>query len=120
MHELSIAYEINNIIDQYVKAEQRPYIKSVKIRIGKLQNILSESLIFCFETITSTGKSPAPNLEIEQVPITIKCNKCGTVNEIEDYDFNCVDCGSTNIEVLTGNELSVKEIELFEEEKREV
>lgn len=120
MHELSIAYEINSIIDQYVRAEQKQYIKSVRVRIGKLQNILPESLIFCFETIASTGNSPGPKLEIEQVPITIKCNKCGAVNEIEDYAFNCVDCGNTGIEVITGNELSVKEIELFEEEQKEV
>lgn len=119
MHELSIAYEINNIIDQYITAEEKKYIKSVRIRIGKLQNILPDSLIFCFEAINSSGNSTGPKLEIENVPVTIECNECRSVNEVEDYTFNCINCGSRDIKVITGNELSVKEIELFEEEKKE-
>ena len=120
MHELSIAYEINDIVDQYIKAEQKKFIKSIRLRIGKLQSVLPDSLIFCFEAINSTGDSVAPKLEIEQVPITIECNKCGSINQIEDYTFHCIDCGSTDIKVITGNELSLKEIELFEEENKEV
>ena len=120
MHELSIAYEINGIVDQYVKTEQKKFIKSVKVRIGKLQNILPDSLSFCFEAINSSGNSIGPKLEIEQVPITVECNKCGFVNEIEGLAFSCIDCGSTDIKVITGNELSVIEIELFEEENKEV
>jgi hydrogenase nickel incorporation protein HypA/HybF len=120
MHELSIAYEINSIVDQYVNAEQKKFIKSIRIRIGKLQNILPESLIFCFEAINTSGNSVGPKLEIEEVPITVKCNKCGSVNEIESFVFNCIDCRNKDIKVITGNELSVKEIELFEEEKKEV
>ncbi len=119
MHELSIAHEINNIIDQYVAAEQKKNIKAVRIRIGKLQNILPDSLIFCFEAINSSENSTGPKLEIEKVPVTIECNDCRSVNEVEDYTFNCTNCGSRNIKVITGNELSLKEIELFEEEEKE-
>ena len=89
MHELSIAYEINEIVDQYVKAEQKKFIKSVRVRIGKLQNILPDSLSFCFEAINSSGDSIGPKLEIEPVSITVECNKCGSVNEIEGFAFNC-------------------------------
>ena len=120
MHELSIACEINKIVNQYVKADQRKYIKSVTVRIGKLQNILPDSLNFCFEAINSSGNSISPKLDIEQVPITLKCNKCGSLNGIECFSFSCINCGSTDIKVITGNELSVKEIELFEEEFNEV
>jgi hydrogenase nickel incorporation protein HypA/HybF len=120
MHELSIAYEINSIVDQYVKAEEKKLIKSVRIRVGKLQNILPDSLIFCFEAINSSGDSAGPKLEIEQVPITIECDECGSVNEVEDYTFNCINCGSTDIRLITGNELAVKEIELFDEDKKEI
>jgi hydrogenase nickel incorporation protein HypA/HybF len=119
MHELSLAYEINDIVDQYVKAEQKKFIKSVRVRIGKLQSILPDSLIFCFEAINSSGNSIGPKLEIEPVPITVECNKCRSVNEIEGFAFSCINCGSTDIKVITGNELSVIEIELFEEENKE-
>jgi hydrogenase nickel incorporation protein HypA/HybF len=119
MHELSLAYEINDIVVQYVKAEQKKFIKSVRVRIGKLQSILPDSLIFCFEAINSSGNSIGPKLEIEPVPITVECNKCRSVTEIEGFVFSCINCGSTDIKVITGNELSVIEIELFEEENKE-
>jgi len=120
MHELSLAYEINGIVDQYVSAEQKKFIKSVRVRIGKLQNILPDSLNFCFEVINSNGDTMGPKLEIESVAITAECNKCGSVNEIEGFAFRCIGCGSTDIKVITGNELSVIEIELFEEENKEM
>lgn len=119
MHELSIAYEINNIVEQYVKDDRKKFIKAIRIRIGKLQNILPDSLIFCFEAINSSGNSTGPKLEIENVPVTIECRECGSINEVEDYTFNCINCGSTDIQVIAGNELLIKEIELFEEDQKE-
>jgi hydrogenase nickel incorporation protein HypA/HybF len=115
MHELSIAYEIGSIVDQYVKPEQKQLIKSVRVKIGKLQNILPDSLIFCFDAVNSTGNSVGPKLEIEQISVAIRCNKCGSVTEIEGYAFGCNKCGSTDIKVIRGNELSVTEIELFDD-----
>jgi hydrogenase nickel incorporation protein HypA/HybF len=120
MHELSMAYEINRIVDESVNADQKKFVKSVRVRIGKLQNILPDSLNFCFEAVNSTCGTMGPKLEIEQVPITAECNKCGSVNEIEGFVFRCIRCGSSDIKVITGNELSVIEIELFEEEDKEM
>ena len=115
MHELSIAYEINGIVDQYVKPEQKKLIKSVRVKIGKLQNILPDSLIFCFEALNSAGNYIGPKLEIEQISVAIQCKNCGSINEIDGFAFGCNGCGSTDIKVIRGNELYVTEIELYDD-----
>jgi hydrogenase nickel incorporation protein HypA/HybF len=120
MHELSIACEINRIVDQYVSAEQKKLIRSVRMQIGRLQNVLPGSLKFCFEAINSNENSIPPELLIEIVPITFKCNACGSACELDEFSFNCTNCGSADVNILTGNELLVKEIELFDEANMEV
>ena len=52
MHELSIAQSILDIVNQHLPAEKPAHVKSVKVKIGKLSNVLPDSLRFCFEAIT--------------------------------------------------------------------
>ncbi len=112
MHELSIAQSILDIVNQHLPSENKPQVKSIKIRVGMLSNILTDSLIFCFDAITKNSEFENTELIINKVPITIECKSCKMVNEINDYAFLCPNCSSTNIQVIAGNELDIEEIEI--------
>jgi len=56
MHELSVANEIINIANQYIPAGNKSDILSVKVEIGKLSNILTDSLEFCYEALVGDTK----------------------------------------------------------------
>jgi hydrogenase nickel incorporation protein HypA/HybF len=116
MHELSVAQEILGIVNQYVPEPRSNNIKSVKVRIGKLSNILTDSLIFCFEAIIGDTPLKGAKLEIIEIPVKISCAFCRKVSEIEPPIFACPNCGHNQIRIVSGTELRVDEIELFDED----
>ncbi len=112
MHELAIAQNILEIVQQSVTEEQAPDVKWVRIRVGQLSGIVPDSLDFCFSAIVGETNMRQASLAIEQVPTISRCKECGHRFELEDMNFACPACSSTDLELLTGRELQVVEIEL--------
>ena len=112
MHELSIAQNIISIVQENLKDEQRNSVKRVRVKIGKLTNILADSLLFSFEALTKETNLDGVVLEVENIPLTIKCKDCEKLTSLDDYIFCCPACQSTSITLISGNELMVSEIEL--------
>ena len=115
MHELSIAQEILGIVHQYVPEPTENYVKSVKVEVGKMSNILIDSLTFCFEAIIHDTPLMGAKLDIVEIPVSIICNNCKKTSEIEPPVFACPECGSNQIKIIGGTELRVDEIEINDE-----
>jgi hydrogenase nickel incorporation protein HypA/HybF len=115
MHELSVAQEILGIVNQYFPNPKPNTVKSVKVKVGKLSNILTDSLAFCFDAITSDTTLSGAKLEMIEIPIKINCTGCNQESEIEPPVFACPICGNNQIKIVSGTELWVDEIELFDE-----
>ena len=112
MHELSIAQSIIDIVTQHLPDNNHSQVKSVIVRIGKLSNVLPDSLSFCFEAITKDTDFEKTELIMKIIPINIECKDCGKISETENYIFSCPSCESTNISIISGNDLNVEEIEV--------
>lgn len=111
MHELSIAQEIISIAEQYYSSDENEKVKSIKVKIGKLQNVLPDSLEFCFNALIQNSKMENAKMIIEHIPIKLECKSCTDVSEQEGFLFVCPKCGSSSITIISGNELTVSEIE---------
>ncbi|NCQ17713.1 MAG: hydrogenase maturation nickel metallochaperone HypA [Ignavibacteria bacterium CG22_combo_CG10-13_8_21_14_all_37_15] len=111
MHELSLAQEIISITEQYYSSDNNERVKSIKVKIGKLQNVLPDSLEFCFNALIQNSKMENAKMMIEHVPIKLECKNCGNISEQDGYLFACPKCGCSAITVISGNELTVSEIE---------
>ncbi len=114
MHELSVAQEILEIVNQYVPDPKPNSVKSVRVKVGKLSNILTDSLTFCFDAITNDTPLSGVRLEMIEIPVKIKCTGCNKESEIEPPVFVCPICGDNQIRIVSGTELWVDEIELFD------
>ena len=111
MHELSIAQEIIDIVEQSASGKIES-VTSVRVKLGKLSNVLADSLRFCFEALVSSTPMKNAKLEILEIPITVLCNKCGVTSEINGFEYFCANCSSSDIKVETGNEMHIAAIEL--------
>jgi|YelNatPaOPRAMG01_1025707.scaffolds.fasta_scaffold01570_18 hydrogenase nickel insertion protein HypA len=111
MHELSIASSIMGIVLESVPSNEEKHVKIVRVKVGELTAVVPESLEFCFEAITAGTPLEGAKLEIEHIGITGKCKECGGVFKVASLTFYCQYCNSPNIEIISGNELQVSEIE---------
>ena len=115
MHELGIAQNILEIVQQAVPVEQAAAFRRIRIRAGQLSGVVPDSLQFCFSVIVGETKMKQASLEIEQIPTLARCRDCRHQFQLEDLVFICPSCKSTNLELISGRELEVVEIELSEE-----
>lgn len=115
MHELGIAQNILEIARQAVPEEQTAAIRFIRIRVGPLSGVVPDSLEFCFEAIVHETEMQKARLAIEQLPAILSCKKCGYRFKTKDLEFFCQSCNSADLELISGKELEVVEIELAEE-----
>lgn len=112
MHELSVAQEILKIVDQYLPNPSPNSVKSVKIKVGKFSNILTESLSFCYQALIDNTPLQGSKLKIVEIPVKISCSNCNQEFELEPPVFSCPGCANNQIRIVSGTELQVEEIEL--------
>ena len=118
MHELSIAQEIIDVAVQTIPSENYHLVKAIRISIGEFCNIIPDSLLFCYNSLIDSSPILNCRLEIESIPLTVYCSSCNVNIEIKQPNFFCSKCGGTDIKIVSGQELSIKEIEL-EDDLRE-
>ncbi len=112
MHELSIAQNILEIVQQNLPADSSPAVRLVKLKVGELAGVDAESLEFCFSAVTEGTPLQGASLGIERIPVRCHCRCCGHDFHVEQFVFLCPTCESPDTEMISGRELQVVEIEL--------
>lgn len=111
MHEIKIAEELSSIVLETAKREKLTTVSKVNISFGQLIQIVPDIFRFAFgETVRDTVAEGA-EVDIEILPVKMKCKKCKSDVMIIDNSFACDKCGSADMEIIQGKELYVKSIE---------
>ncbi len=114
MHEMSIAESIMNIVAEEMKNHSCTKLVKVQVRYGALSQVVPDSLQFCFEAIIKDSPYPDAVLELEEVPILLRCSACGETFTPPDENIfmPCPVCSlHTGHSVEQGRELYVQHIE---------
>lgn len=112
MHEMSIVESILSTVLQEAEKHQVNKVKSIKLRVGKLWQIIPDTLEFCYSVATKGTIADGSEVFIVQAPIIAKCKRCGGTFEVDGYFFLCPDCNIADVEVIAGDELILETIEM--------
>jgi len=118
MHELSIAQSIVEIAEAKAREQNYGCIQTIKIRLGEFTTIVPEALEFAFEAARRETLAENARLEIERVPMVVRCVTCGSVTDpVREVCLICPYCGLP-LEIVSGEELQVEYIEVESEAER--
>ncbi len=112
MHEMSIAQQILEIVEQHLPDPAEGRVAAIKLRVGEMAGIVTESLEFCFNAIAEGTPAEGAALVIESMPIVVRCKDCEAESRLDFMIFSCPSCGGRNVRMVSGNELHVVELEL--------
>lgn len=112
MHELSIVASLFEILEEKAREQQAKKVILVKLRVGKLAGVVPEFLQTAFDLYKKDTIAADSTLEIEAVPLKVRCRKCRAEVLQDDFVFVCSGCGSTELETLEGTELFLEKIDL--------
>lgn len=109
MHELSIADAIVSIAARNARGKR---VALVEVEIGALRQVVPDALAFAFELCAKGTAVEGAELRIEDVPVQVACTQCDETSRAPDFPLRCARCGSLDVEVVAGEELSVEALEL--------
>lgn len=112
MHELSIVASLFEILEEKAKEKKAKKILSVKLKVGALSGVVPEFLETAFNIYKEDTLAADSKLEIEEVPLRIRCQRCGTEIVKDDFVFICEKCDSRELKTLCGTELLLEKIEM--------
>ena len=112
MHELAMAQSLlNRVLDEAAR-NGGGRITRVKLRIGALSHVSPESLEFAFEVIAKGTPAEGAKIETERPAPALHCHACGLDSEGAPGRFSCAECGSGDVELLSGDELMLESFHL--------
>lgn len=113
MHELSIAMEILDIVEKEAVKHDATEVKVVRLKIGDLSGVETESLTFSFDAIKGEKDlTKEAQLIINRIPVRISCAPCGNEFEGAGMLVSCPKCEGFDTQLLAGEELEIEDIEI--------
>ena len=112
MHEMAIANEILRLVKKTASEAGGRKVKKISLRVGAFAGVMIDALRFGLETISAGTIAADAVIEIENVALMIRCQKCVRQSEIEPYYFICPHCQSTEVEIIAGEELELVSLEI--------
>ncbi len=108
MHELSIT---QSVVDAVVKHVDGRTVTAVHLKVGRLSGMVPDAMRFCFELLTEGTTLAGCDLDIEEPSGQALCRTCQEEFVLADLILLCP-CGSADVEVISGRELSVASVEV--------
>jgi len=114
MHELGLATNILETVRTEMARRDGAHAVKVELRVGELSAVDKDSLQFCFESLVKGSDLEPLELCIDWRPHTRRCQACGDLFEVVDYNLVCPHCASTDTQFAGGDELEIAYLEIEE------
>jgi hydrogenase nickel incorporation protein HypA/HybF len=108
MHELAITESMIDVVAERVGSAR---VVRVQLEIGKLSGVVADAMRFCFELSAEGTPLAGARLEILEPPGRARCLDCDCEIDLDTPIALCT-CGSANLDLLSGRELKILEVEV--------
>ena len=112
MHEMSLAENVLQIIEESARTQNFQHVRTVVLEIGALAAVEPDAMRFCFDAVTHGSIAEGARLEIIETPGEGRCETCGKTVAIQEQYGLCPECGSSRLQIVSGNQMRVKDLEV--------
>ena len=109
MHEIGLCEGVLGVALDAAAGED---VKRVRLRVGRLQGVVPAVFDQAWEMVSEGTSASGSRVELVDVPVEVRCRACGQDTEAAEGPFSCGQCGSPDVEIVSGDELVVEEVEL--------
>ena len=109
MHEMSLTQGIIEICEKHAGGRR---VLSLDVEIGQLSGVVPEAVEFCFEACSAGTLLAGASINIIHTPGRGLCRDCGADSPLASIFDQCQACGGFQLDVISGEEMRVREIEV--------
>lgn len=111
MHELSLCRALLRQLEPIARRHGAP-VTRVVLRVGPLSGADPALLRRAFPQAALGSCAAGATLELQPVPLRVRCLSCGAETEAAINDLACAQCGATRTQLLSGDALDLLRVEL--------
>ncbi len=109
---MSVTREMLHQLIEKAQSEGARRIKRVVLEVGEMSGLDSNDLRNSFQVLSRDTPAEGAELAITAVPLKVRCLSCSTEYSASGFKMTCGECGSIASELISGNELRVREMEV--------
>ncbi len=111
MHELSICQELISQVEEITSKHQVVSIIKIRLQVGPLSGVEIPLLKRAYPVAAAGSIAEHASLELETMPILIRCRNCKAETEATINNLLCRKCGDNQTELVSGDEMLLSSIE---------
>ena len=112
MHELSVCQGMLRQVDAIAAREGAQQVTRIRVSVGPLSGVEPRLLAQAFPIARAGGIAADAELELDTLPIRVKCETCGAESNASVNRLLCGQCGDYHTQLLSGDELLLASVEL--------
>lgn len=112
MHELSVCQALIRQVETIAREKQAQRVTRVTLAIGPLSGVEADLLRNAYPIAIAGSVAESSQLDIETLPIRVRCNSCGHESDASMNKLVCADCGDWHTTLISGDELLLMQVEL--------
>lgn len=112
MHELAVSQDIITQVEKIATQHNAVAVHKIMLEIGPLSGVETALLEAAFPIACAGTVAEQAILEISEIPVKVKCNSCQKVSAASTNNLTCRNCGNWQTQVISGDEMLLKRIEL--------
>ena len=114
MHELAICQALLRQIMEVAENRASERVGRIKLRIGPLAGVEPGLLRSAFPLVAAATPCEHAIIEIEDIPIRVRCQICGSTSQALTNRLLCRDCGSWRVKLISGYEMLLVSVEFLD------
>ena len=112
MHEMSLAVDLIEQLVDVLKREKSTRVIEINVVMGAMSGVERVPFEFAFPVAAEGTPIAGAVLNIEEVPLVLKCSDCSQETETDDLIMICPRCNSVSVEIVQGKEFLIKSMEV--------
>jgi len=119
VHELSVCQSVISQVEQIARTHGSKAVSLVQLSIGPLSGVEPALLAQAFPLAQAGTLAEGAVLELESLPIRVRCRSCNAESDATANRLLCGVCGDWQTTIISGDELLLTRVELITENEHE-
>lgn len=112
MHELTLALNVIEILEEQAIERQFNQVKQVWLTIGALSCVEESALLFGLQSASRNTLAEGAQFHIALTPATGWCHQCGDTFTTWQHTASCPVCDSAQIHCERSTDMRIRELEV--------
>ncbi len=114
MHELPVMNSILNVVIKHAVMNNVTKVMKIHLKVGELSDLEDKWMQHYFDYVSKESVAEGATLEIERIPVKMKCDACAVEFEPDmkkEEKIVCPECGSEKSTLIAGKEYFIANME---------